>query len=1328
VIKTTSGTVVHLVPHFHMDPVWWNTQSASIDQLDTSDWSGSPRMGFQRSALDVMDAHLVRAERDPGYRFCVAEVDYLEPFWFHRPHQRDRLARLIAAGRVEVVGATYNEPNTNLVAVELVRRNLLHGLRFQRGVLGASVEVAWQIDVFGHDPSFPSVLASAGIGAAVFARGPFRPWGPLLDGGFDTPTPTARRLFPSEFEWIAPDGTSVLGVYLAGHYSAGYQLDRCDDVAAATSFVESLVDAIGPLAATNHVIIPIGTDLGPPSRWVTEVVDVPITLDGAQVVVSTPSGAIAAIVEALGQRAGPSPQSRDMNPVYTGKDVSYIDTKQAHRACEHLLFDAEVWSTMAMVLAGSPYPASAIDDAWRLLVYASHHDALTGTESDQVYVDLLTGWRRAHHLALGARDRAIERLAGATDTSRPGGDGPAFVVFSSTVGVRRDVATVVLGPAVLEPLHWRGLRIADESGNDVTFVAETVTWSDDGYLELVTLSVLVDIEGIGTRTFHVEPSDEMPTWEDAEPDGDLVTIVDGERRLTADPKRGGCVVSWTDREGRELVTDGRLANELAVYPEYATHPVNGEGPWHLSPSGPPELSSEAEAHVVRSTSPIGERLVISCSGRSAHTSTLTLWRGVDRVDGRVVLASMDGSDHLVRLRWPVAVPGSRPVFETGEAVIGRGFAHVDVDAAEHPWTLDTPASNWFANSVCARVVVGGASSAALASPLASLAFGVAEVVIDSSDDHGLARSLVVALAASGVTATCTLSELDRYGSLDVDSNAPDVRVVVGIAGSSPLVDEIIGRLDPGDAAALASLLALDGGATWLWCGQQDRNERWVPGLDVRGVDDLPVVLVTGRDQTALASAVAGVVTDLADHVVAVPPTTLPVWVRDQATDDRTVAIVNRGVPGGAVTLDGTLHLSLQRACTAWPSGQWIDPPRVTVPDGSSFQLQHWTHEYDYALVARPGDWRSGGIVRSAVEFQRPLVVRVETRHSGSLAPSAVLVAVDDPAVEIRAVLPTERSASRPAVTIRCSETTGRRAQVELSTGFATSWQRIVDLLGVPSEAQGVDAQPRAPIRLGPYQCVSVELGVDPSPSPVLGERRGLAVFSPWWTQSLGPRLTSTGTVAVSLHRSAGVPFDQWAVSLAHVPRHVDRVDDESDVDVELVVDAPEGWLSGPSTHHRRIGPGGYEIVVLDICVPDEPPSGHHVVRATARCSVDDGPSMALYDERVVSVGAGAQHVSFVSAPDRLSMAPGEQATASWSLRNDTDVELVADVEVLSPWGTWDWFEHRRVVSLAPHDITEIEFAVKVGRVAVPGEWWWLARAAIGPCVLYSPSGVVTVDA
>ena len=91
------------------------------------------------------------------------------------------------------------------------------------------------------------------------------------------------------------------------------------------------------------------------------------------------------------------------------------------------------------------------------------------------------------------------------------------------------------------------------------------------------------------------------------------------------------------------------------------------------------------------------------------------------------------------------------------------------------------------------------------------------------------------------------------------------------------------------------------------------------------------------------------------------------------------------MPGFAVESDGTLHTSLMRSCTGWPSGTWIDPPRRTAPDGSNFQLQHWTHTFDYALVSGDGDWRQADIPARSAEFSHPLLaVAGNARAAGGL--------------------------------------------------------------------------------------------------------------------------------------------------------------------------------------------------------------------------------------------------------------------------------------------------------------------------------------------------------
>ena len=63
--------------------------------------------------------------------------------------------------------------------------------------------------------------------------------------------------------------------------------------------------------------------------------------------------------------------------------------------------------------------------------------------------------------------------------------------------------------------------------------------------------------------------------------------------------------------GRELIADGGVGNELAVYDEYPAHPEAGEGPWHLLPKGPVVASSAGAAASVQAyRGPLGERLVI----------------------------------------------------------------------------------------------------------------------------------------------------------------------------------------------------------------------------------------------------------------------------------------------------------------------------------------------------------------------------------------------------------------------------------------------------------------------------------------------------------------------------------------------------------------------------------------------------------------------------------------------------------------------------------------------------------------------------------------------
>ena len=175
-----------------------------------------------------------------------------------------------------------------------------------------------------------------------------------------------------------------------------------------------------------------------------------------------------------------------MNPIYTGKDVSYIDTKQANRAAENAVADAERFAVFAALMTGAEYPQAALAKAWVQLAYGAHHDAITGSESDQVYLDLLTGWRDAWELGREARDSSLALLSAAIE-----GD---VMVWNPLAQRRTDIVT-----ARLDPPAGAGVRVLDTDGREVPAHVEddgrSVTW------------LAGDVPSLGWRAYRLVPGE-----------------------------------------------------------------------------------------------------------------------------------------------------------------------------------------------------------------------------------------------------------------------------------------------------------------------------------------------------------------------------------------------------------------------------------------------------------------------------------------------------------------------------------------------------------------------------------------------------------------------------------------------------------------------------------------------------------------------------------------------------------------------------------------------------------------------------------------------------
>jgi hypothetical protein len=320
-----------------------------------------------------------------------------------------------------------------------------------------------------------------------------------------------------------------------------------------------------------------------------------------------------------------------------------------------------------------------------------------------------------------------------------------------------------------------------------------------------------------------------------------------------------------------------------------------------------------------------------------------------------------------------------------------------------------------------------------------------------------------------------------------------------------------------------------------------------------------VIVVAGRDRASTETAVDALQAEVvAGRVVVEQPAALV--PQPEQVPDWTAALLNRGTPGFAVDSSGALHVSLLRACTGWPSGVWIDPPRRSAPDGSAFELEHWSHVFENALFLGHGDWRQAGCVEEALAYNRPLRTTVTTAHAGPLPARARLLTVrpapagnaESPArdggTEGRAVLAVVKPAGNslasgtpgpePAaagagtdVSVRFYEAFGHPAAVDVDSAFPVLGANRANLLEEQGEPVALDGGTgatstggsRVRLRLAASELATFRLRLGPlagagsggaGGGEDLGAEVAQPVFSRYWLHNKGPAPMGNQSLAV----------------------------------------------------------------------------------------------------------------------------------------------------------------------------------------------------------------------
>lgn len=171
--------IVHLICNAHLDPVWkWPWEEGAREAVSTF-----------RTATDLL-------EEFPEFVFNHNESLLYEWVEDYDPPLFARIQALVAAGRWNISGGWYLQPDVNLPGGETLVRCILEGRRYFAEKFNVRPPVAYNFDSFGHPSSLPQLLLQSGFELYIHCRPHERQ--------LDLPTPLYR--------WRGADGSEVLVV------------------------------------------------------------------------------------------------------------------------------------------------------------------------------------------------------------------------------------------------------------------------------------------------------------------------------------------------------------------------------------------------------------------------------------------------------------------------------------------------------------------------------------------------------------------------------------------------------------------------------------------------------------------------------------------------------------------------------------------------------------------------------------------------------------------------------------------------------------------------------------------------------------------------------------------------------------------------------------------------------------------------------------------------------------------------------------------------------------------------------------------------------------
>ncbi|MBW4637508.1 MAG: alpha-mannosidase [Gloeocapsa sp. UFS-A4-WI-NPMV-4B04] len=561
---------IHLVGHAHLDLAWlW-----SISET----WDVAQR---------TFDSVLNLQQEFPELIFCHSTPALYAWIEQHRPDLFAAIQQQVANGRWEVVGGLWVEPELNLIAGESIVRHLLYGQRYVLEKFGKVSTVAWLPDSFGFCATLPQFLKLGGI--EYFVTQKLR-WNDTTQ-------------FPyGAFWWRSPDGSELFS-FMSPLIGEGIDPVKMAAYACDWETQTNCPESLWLPGVGDHGGGPTRDMLELAQRWQNspffprlEFSTVERYLQQIEARGAGEQGSRGA--EEQGSRGAGNNITPSSFPIWNdelylefhrGCYTTHADQKRWNRDSEGLLYQAELYASLATLSAGVPYPKEQLEAAWKKVLFNQFHDILPGSSIPEVYVDANSAWQEVAQVGAEILQQSLSAIASQISLPLPPQvNSIPILVFNSLNWQRSEVVSVALPKSG----HWaiydiEGIQlpcqITDAStllfcAADIPAVGYRVFWLSE------IVSIAATGNSMGNYTSSVASSDSFSDEKKYFAQKDWV-LENELLRVIVNSETGNLSSVFDKIHNKEILKEGE-GNQLQAFrdsgqywdawnidPNYAQHPL-----------------------------------------------------------------------------------------------------------------------------------------------------------------------------------------------------------------------------------------------------------------------------------------------------------------------------------------------------------------------------------------------------------------------------------------------------------------------------------------------------------------------------------------------------------------------------------------------------------------------------------------------------------------------------------------------------------------------------------------------------------------------------------